>query len=194
MSKILIIASLEKNFATSGVGKYILPYCTLFQQNYEVSYLFQPQHHGMIQWFLRRIFVLPRILKRDYKQHIKIVNDESFLVSWRNRMKLSTICIIHHNPLLIKSVTIAEWIMKPINYILFTFLVKQIVYLVTVSKFTNDVLINNYWIKPENLSCITNSIDTNKYMISTNKTKKQQEEYLLIYPYSSLVKVRRVWN
>jgi hypothetical protein len=49
MTKILIIASLEKNFATSGVGKYILPYSTLFQQNYEVSYLFQPQNHGMIQ-------------------------------------------------------------------------------------------------------------------------------------------------
>jgi glycosyltransferase involved in cell wall biosynthesis len=178
MTKILIIASLEKNFATSGVGKYILPYSTLFQQNYEVSYLFQPQNHGMIQWFLRRIFILPKILKRDYKHHIKILYDESFLVSWRNRMKLSTICIIHHNPLLIKSVTIAEWIMKPINYILFTFVVRQIVYLVAVSKFTNDVLINNYWIKPENLSCIKNSIDTNKYTICTKKTKKQQEEYL----------------
>ena len=49
MKKILIIASLEKNFATSGVGKYILPYSTTFQQNYEVSFLFQPENHGMIQ-------------------------------------------------------------------------------------------------------------------------------------------------
>jgi glycosyltransferase involved in cell wall biosynthesis len=132
----------------------------------------------MIQWFLRRMFILPKILKKDYTHHIKIFYDESFLMSRRSRMKLSTICIIHHNPLLIKSRTITEWIMQPINYILFTFILKQIRYLVTVSKFTHDVLIDTYGIKTEYLYCIKNSIDTSKYTTCSNKTKKMQREYL----------------
>jgi hypothetical protein len=98
MKKIVIIASLEKHFATSGVGKYILCYVDFFTQDHEVSFLFQPEHHGMIQGFLRRFFVLPYVLKKKYKDHIKIFYDENFLVSRRSRMRSSTIFIIHHYP------------------------------------------------------------------------------------------------
>jgi glycosyltransferase involved in cell wall biosynthesis len=169
MQKIVIIASLEKNFATSGVGKYILSYIDLFQQKYEVSFLFQPENHWMIKWFLRRIFILPQLLKKEYKDHIKVFYDENFLVAWRDRMKSSAIFIIHHYPLLIKTSTYIERIMKPIHYFWFNYILKRIAYVVTASKFTYNILAHRQNISEKHLYCIENCIDEHIYIPSKQK-------------------------
>lgn len=178
MKNIVIIASLEKNFATSGVGKYILWYKEVFEKKHTVSYLFQPASHGKIQWFLWRIFVLPQILKKKYSHHIKIFYDENFLSSRRKRMNPTSIFVVHHYPCLIKSKSLLERLMQPIHYLSFRYILPRLRYIVPVSQFTQATLIKYNLAKTQQLYCIENCIDESVYIPINDKDILSKKAYL----------------
>lgn len=173
----LIIASGEKNFASSGVGKYILWYKDLFARHYVISFVFQPTWYGIVAWFLRRIFVLPVILKKHYKNHIKIFYDENFLCSRRPRMRTSAVYIIHHYPWLVSAKNRHELLMKPVHYITFSMVLRHISYVVTASSFTYEFLLQQGRAKENHAYCIENCINEHTY---APRATHVSEEYALL--------------
>jgi glycosyltransferase involved in cell wall biosynthesis len=158
MKRLVIIASKRSGFPTSWVGKYILAYVPFFQSSgYIVEYLFQPEKHGLIDGYLWRLFILPRILRKEYRDDIKIFYDESFLTSLRRWMKKTSIVIVHHT-YGIETSGLLDKVFKVIWYIGFHFFLRHTSSIITVSHETKKVLEQSNYRKNIPIVCIPNSV------------------------------------
>lgn len=158
MKKIIIIVSKKDSFYTSGVGKYILSYIPFFEKDFNINFIFQPSHHNLISGYLWRLFKLPKILKKNYYDDIKIFYDESFLLSTRKWMNNKSIMIVHHTYQF--SVTsLFDFIFFILSYIWFNFFLNNSNNIVAVSKNTANDIIKNNFVNKNKINIISNSID-----------------------------------
>jgi hypothetical protein len=83
---------------------------------------------------------LPRIIKKRYKNYIKIFFDENFLISVRPKYAKNTIAIVHHYPFKTKVTNIKEHMVRWLSFMTFNTILRKIHHIVVVSNKTKDVL------------------------------------------------------
>lgn len=175
MKKIVIITWKKSQFKNSWVWKYIWNYIPFLEKEYDVEIFYQPENHNIITWNLWRLFKLPRIIQKNYKWYIKIMSDESLLISVRKKYINNTISIIHHYPFETKVSNFKEHIIRWVSFITFHTILKKIEYIIAVSNKTKNIL-ENLWIKSNHITVIPNSIDLSSYKILNEKEKKEKRE------------------
>ena len=169
--KVVIFTWKKSQFQNSWVWKYILNYIPYLEREYDVEIFYQPESHNVITWNLWRLFKLPRIIKNDYKWYIKIMSDESLLISVRKKYLDDTIVIIHHYPFDTKVSNFKEHIIRWCSFITFNTILKKVQNIIVVSNKTKSVL-DKLWIDVKNITVIPNSIDLSSYKILWDKVRK----------------------
>ena len=162
MKKIVVIAMKESNFMNSWVWKYIGNYIPYLSDKYEFKMLYQPEEAWFFSWWIRRIFKLPKLLKREYSWYIKIFTEENFLISVRKSFVDDSIMIVHHYPFKTKVTNFKEQIIKRLSFFTFNTILKNIKNIIAVSDMTKKVL-EEIWIVKKHITVIPNSVDISLY-------------------------------
>ena len=173
--KIVIIVWKESQFQNSWVGKYIWNYIPYLKENFNVEIFYQPEKHWMVSWFYWRIFTLPKIIKKEYKDYIKVFYDENFLISVRPKYAKSTIVIVHHYPFKTKVTNLKEHIIRWLSFITFNTILRKIHHIVVVSNKTKETL-KEIWIKEKYITVIPNSVDISYYKVLNEEEKNKKRE------------------
>ena len=177
MKKIVIFVTKKSLFTNSWVGKYIWNYIPFLKENFDVEVFYQPEEHWMISWLFWRFFTLPKIIKREYKDYIKIFFDENFLISARRKYAKDTIAIVHHYPFKTKVTNLKEHMVRWLSFVTFNTILRKIPNIIVVSNKTKDVL-KSIWIKEKYITVIPNSVDLSCYKVLNEGEKTNKKEII----------------
>ena len=173
MKKIVVFLSKKSVVKNSWVWKYWFLYYENLKDKYEIELFYQPENTGIL-W---RFFVLNRIIKNKYNQHVKIFTDENFLPSLRKNIAVNSVVIVHHYPFLTKVTNLKEYLVKILSWFSFKKL-RYIDAIVTVSDFTYTTLTQTLWIDSKKIKIIQNPIDHKTYFPLWESDLKKNRDYL----------------